>query len=77
MLAIARNPAAVALPADLVSLIERTFRYTYMIAMKMRDDMTRVRGADGPLVPRRGALGRTAPDPILLHEMDRIQGTND
>ena len=41
MLAIARNPAAVALPADLVSLIERTFRYTYMIAMKMRGDMTR------------------------------------
>ena len=41
MLAIARNPAAVALPADLVALIERTFRYTYMIATKMHDDMTR------------------------------------
>lgn len=27
------------LPADLAPLIERTFRYTYMLATKMRDDM--------------------------------------
>ena len=39
----ARNPIAVgllAIPADLVPLIERTFRYTYMLATKMRDDLT-------------------------------------
>ncbi len=38
----ARNPAVVgslAIPADLVPLIERTFRYTYMLATKMRDDL--------------------------------------
>ena len=42
ILDIARDPAAAgsaAIPADLVPLIERTFRYTYMIATKMRDDM--------------------------------------
>ena len=36
MLAVARAPSA-----DLAPLIERTFRYTYMIATKMRDDMDR------------------------------------
>ena len=38
-----RNPAAtgpVAIPTDLVPLIERTFRYTYMLVTKMRDDLT-------------------------------------
>ena len=36
----ARNPAAIgsyAIPADLAPLIERTFRYTYMLATKMRE----------------------------------------
>ena len=41
MLAVARDPSADATPADLAPLIERTFRYTYMIATKMRDDMDR------------------------------------
>ena len=42
VLALIRNPAAsdsVAVPADLVPLIERTFRYTHMLATRMRDDM--------------------------------------
>ena len=42
ILALVRNPASassVAIPADLVPLIERTFRYTYMVATKMRSDM--------------------------------------
>ena len=37
-----RNPedaSATAVPADLVPLVERTFRYTYMLATKMREDM--------------------------------------
>ena len=41
MLAIARNPSADAIPTDLVPLIKRTFRYAYMIATKMHDDMAR------------------------------------
>ena len=42
ILDIARDPAAAgsaAIPADLVPLIERTFRYTYMLATRMRGDM--------------------------------------
>ena len=42
ILDIARHPTTVGsatIPADLVPLIERTFRYTYMLATKMRDDM--------------------------------------
>ena len=42
ILALVRNredPAPVSLPAHLVPLIERTFRYTYMIATRMRADM--------------------------------------
>ena len=42
ILELARNPDSVAnapIRADLVPLIERTFRYTYMLATKMRDDM--------------------------------------
>ncbi len=42
ILALVRNPedpASISLPADLVPLIERTFRYTYMIATKMHGDM--------------------------------------
>ena len=42
LLATARNPAVVgslAIPADLVPLIERTFRYTYMLATRMREDL--------------------------------------
>ena len=38
-----RNPDAPrndAVPAHLAPLIERTFRYTYMLATKMRDEMT-------------------------------------
>lgn len=38
-----RNPAAVdslAVSSNLAPLIERTFRYTYMLATRMRDDMT-------------------------------------
>ncbi len=38
----ARNPAVVAslaIPADLVPLIARTFRYTYMLATRMREDL--------------------------------------
>ena len=38
----ARNPAVVgwlAIPVDLVPLIERTFRYAYMLATKMREDL--------------------------------------
>ena len=36
------NPTAgdsVSIPADLAPLIERTFRYTYMLATRMRDEM--------------------------------------
>ena len=43
VLALIRNPAAsevVAVPANLVPLIERTFRYTHMLATRMRDDMS-------------------------------------
>ena len=43
VLDLVRNPSAtapVAIPADLVPLIERTFRYTYMLATRMRDDLT-------------------------------------
>ena len=42
ILDLVRNPASsssVAIPADLAPLIERTFRYTYMVATKMRNDM--------------------------------------
>ena len=42
ILELVRNPTAVdsvPISADLVPLIERTFRYTYMLATKMRDDM--------------------------------------
>ena len=38
-----RSPTAPgnnAVPAHLAPLIERTFRYTYMLATKMRDEMT-------------------------------------
>ena len=43
ILALVRRPPgadSAAIPADLVPLIERTFRYTYMLATKMRDDLT-------------------------------------
>ena len=43
ILDLARNPPAagsVTIPANLLPLIERTFRYTYMLAIRMRDDMT-------------------------------------
>lgn len=33
------TPASVPVPADLAPLIERTFRYTHMLATRMRDDM--------------------------------------
>ena len=33
-------PGNDAVPAHLAPLIERTFRYTYMLATKMRDEMT-------------------------------------
>ena len=47
MLAIARNRAGAPVLADLVPLIERTFRYAYIIATKMHDDMAREgRGED-------------------------------
>ena len=42
ILALVRNPTAgdtVSIPADLAPLIERTFRYTYMLATRMRDEM--------------------------------------
>ena len=42
ILALVRSPGSAANAADrvdLVPLIERTFRYTYMLATKMRDDM--------------------------------------
>ena len=42
ILDIARDPTTggpSAIPADLVPLIERTFRYTYMLATRMRGDM--------------------------------------
>ncbi len=42
ILALVRNQednATVALPAHLVSLIERTFRYTYIMATKLHGDM--------------------------------------
>ena len=38
-----RNPDAVghdAFPAHLAPLVERTFRYTYILATRMRDEMT-------------------------------------
>ena len=43
ILELVRNPNSAAnapIRADLVPLIERTFHYTYMLATKMRDDMT-------------------------------------
>ena len=33
-------PASATFPSHLTTLIERTFRYTYMLATRMRDDMT-------------------------------------
>ena len=42
LLALIRNPdraGSVTIPANLVPLIKRTFRYTYMLATRMRDDM--------------------------------------
>ena len=42
VLALVRNPAAsdsVAIPRNVLPLIERTFRYTHMLATRMRDDM--------------------------------------
>ena len=42
VLDVIRNPTdadSVAIPADLAPLIERMFRYTYMLATRMRDDM--------------------------------------
>ena len=40
--AVARNRSdAAPVPDDLAPLIERTFRYTHMIATKMRDGVTR------------------------------------
>ena len=42
ILAVIRSPKKhdrASIPADLAPLIERTFRYTYMLATKMRDDM--------------------------------------
>ena len=42
VLALIRNPAAsdsVTIPPNVLPLIERTFRYTYMLATRMRDDM--------------------------------------
>ena len=44
ILEIARGRAAAnisGIPADLAPLIERTFRYTYMLATQKRDDMIR------------------------------------
>ena len=32
-------PASAAVPAHLAPLVERTFRYTYMLATRMRDEM--------------------------------------
>ena len=43
ILHIARDPSGPGsgtIPADLVPLIERTFRYAYMLATKLRDDMS-------------------------------------
>ena len=34
------TPAHDAVPAHLAPLVERTFRYTYMLATRMRDEMT-------------------------------------
>ena len=42
ILDLVRNPGTAhssASPADLAPLIERTFRYTYMLATRMRDEM--------------------------------------
>ena len=47
ILDLVRNPSAadsLAIPSNLAPLIERTFRYTYMLATRMRNDM-----ADGGL----------------------------
>ena len=44
ILELARDPAAADIsmvPADLVPLIERTFRYTYMLATLRRDELIR------------------------------------
>ena len=41
-----RNQPGATAPADLAPLIERTFRYTCMIATKMRDDMAGEGSAD-------------------------------
>ena len=41
ILNIARGLAAADIPADLVSLIERTFRYTYMLATLRREELIR------------------------------------
>ena len=42
VLALIRNPAtsdSVSIPPNVLPLIERTFRYTHMLATRMRDDM--------------------------------------
>ena len=42
ILELVRNPAgtgSATIPASLTPLVERTFRYTYMLATKMRDDL--------------------------------------
>ena len=49
ILELVRNSAAsdaVSIPANLAPLIERTFRYTYMLATRMRNEMVDRRQAD-------------------------------
>ena len=40
------DPTSPAFPVHLTPLIERTFRYTYMLATRMRDDMTALNQRD-------------------------------
>ena len=54
----ARNHAVVAslaIRADLVPLIERTFRYTYMLATRMREDLIHDGQGDQAGLPDRGS----------------------
>ena len=71
VLDLVRNPVdaeSVSIPANLVPLIERTFRYTYMLATRMRDEMI----AKG----QAGELDKLASEARALQHDLRTSGTD-
>ena len=56
-------PARASIPTDLAPLIERTFRYTYMLATKMRADM--IDAGDGEALDELVAEARALQDSLL------------